>query len=271
MDKPIVAGLAGCRRRLLNAIGLAGLLAVVTALRLKPDLFDHAAARAMNRLAAQSGEAGQLANAITFPAVQGVAVVSLACGCWFARASPAARERLLRGCVAAVLAAAAAHFLQEALPPVRKPLFDPALQLDPLDAWGSLDELRASSNPYSQSFPSERTTLFAGIAIAVRASCRTVGLVALAATAAVELCRVYLGLHYPTDIVGSFVLAALVYVLVDTTPRFGLDHLTTNWERASPTTFYLVAFAGCYGLATAFEDVRTILPLLRHYAYINGR
>ena len=262
MDRP-AAGLARYRRRLLNAIGFAGLLAVVTSLRLKPDMFDHVAARALNRLAAESGAASHLANAITVPAVQGVAVVSLACGCWFARASPASRGQLLRGCAAAVLAAAAAHLLQELLPPVLKPLFDPALQLSPSDAWGDIGSLRASSNVDAQSFPSERATLFAGIAIAVRAACRPIGLVALVATATVELCRVRLGFHYPTDIAGSFVLAALMYVLVDMIPRFGIDHLAMTWERASPATFYCAAFAGCYGLATAFGDVRNILVLLR--------
>src|SRR4051794_21016246 len=216
---------------MLNAIGFAGLLAGVITFCLKPGVFDPAAARAPNRPAAKSGAASQLAKAITFPTVQGVVVVSLACGCWFARASPASRERLLRGCVAAVLAAAAAHLVQGSLPPVPKPLFDPALQLDPLDVWGDIDSLRASSYAYAQSFPSERTTLFAGIAIAVRAAYRPIGLVALVGTAMVELCRVYLGLHYPTDIVGSFILAALLYVLVDSMPRFGFDRLTMNWER----------------------------------------
>jgi len=112
------------RRCLLNAIGFAGLLAAAIALRLNPGVFDHTAARALNRLAAGDITANQLANAITFPTLQGLAVVSLACGCWFTRTSPDSRERLVRGCVAAVLAAATAHFLQELLPPMLKPIFD---------------------------------------------------------------------------------------------------------------------------------------------------
>lgn len=262
MDKPF-AGLARERRRLLNAVGLAALLASITALRLKPDALDHAVAGALNRLAAKSGTATRLADAITFPTVQGVAVMSLACGCWFARASPTNRERLLRGSVAAVLAAVAAHVMQVSLPPVPKPVFDPALQLAFPSAWGDIEMLRATSNASAQSFPSERATLFASVAIAVWAACRPIGRVTLAATATVELCRVFLGMHYPTDLAGSFILAALLYTLVDMTPRFGVDRLAMTWEQASPATFYCAAFAGCYGMATAFEDVREILQLLR--------
>jgi undecaprenyl-diphosphatase len=249
---------------LLNAIGFAGLLAVAIALRLKPDVFDRAAARALNRLAAGDGTANQLANAMTFPTLQGVAVVSLACGCWFTRTSTDSRERLLRGCVAAVLAAAAAHFVQGSLSPVPKPLFDPGLQIHPSDVFGDIDSLRANSNPYAQSFPSERTTLFAGVAIAVCAASRPIGLTALVATITTELCRIYLGLHYPSDILGSFFLAAMIYFLLESTALFGFDDLAMEWERSSPATFYSVAFAGCYGLATAFEDLRNILFLLPH-------
>lgn len=252
------------RRRLLNAIGFAGLLAIAIVLRLNPGVFDHAAARALNSLAAGDGTANQLANAIIFPTLQGLVVVSLACGCWFTRTSPDSRERLLRGCVAAVLAAAAAHFVQGSLPPVPKPLFDPGLQIHPPDVLGDIDSLRASSNPYAQSFPSERTTLFAGVAIAVYAAYRPIGLIALIVTVATELCRIYLGLHYPSDILGSFFLAAMIYLLVETTALFGFDHLAMEWERSSPATFYSVAFAGCYSLATAFEGLRTVLPLLPH-------
>src|SRR5258707_1708304 len=105
------------RRCLLNAIGFGGLLAAAIALRLNPGVFDHTAARALNRLAAGDITANQLANAITFPTLQGLAVVSLACGCWFTRTSPDSRERLLRGCVAPGLAAAAPPFLLKYLPP----------------------------------------------------------------------------------------------------------------------------------------------------------
>jgi hypothetical protein len=168
----------------------------------------------------------------------------------------------VRGCAAAVLAAAAAHFVQASLPPVPKPIFDPGLQIRPADILGTIDWLRANANPASQSFPSERATLFAGVALAVFAACRPLGSAALVATATTELCRMYLGMHYPSDVLGSFFLAATMYWLVETTSLFGLDEVAVKWERLSPSTFYGAAFIGCYGLTTAFEDVRTLLGVL---------
>jgi membrane-associated phospholipid phosphatase len=87
-------------------------------------------------------------------------------------------------------------------------------------------------------------------------------LIALLITVTTELCRVYLGLHYPSDILGSFLLAAMIYWLVEATAFFGFDHVVIGWERSSPATFYSVAFAGCHGLATGFEDLRNFLLLL---------
>jgi undecaprenyl-diphosphatase len=237
-------------------------LATAVALRLHPDVFDHAASRTLNRLAVGNAKTSQLADVITFPAVQGLAIVSLACSSWFTRRSPNSKRRLVRGCVAAVLAAAAAHFLQESLPPVLKPIFDPNLKIHPADVLGTIDWLRANANPNSQSFPSERATLFAGVAIAVFAAHRPIGSVALALTVTTELCRVYLGMHYPSDMLGSVFLAAMVYWLVETTALFGLDDIVVKWERLSPPTFYGCAFIFCYGLVTAFEDVRTLLSVL---------
>jgi undecaprenyl-diphosphatase len=249
---------------LLNAIGFAGLLGVAIALRLNPGVFDRVATRALNRLAARDSTVNELVNAITFPTLQGLVVVSLACGCWFTRTSPDSRKRLVRGCVAAVLAAAAAHFVQVTLPPMLKPIFDPSLQIYPADVLGDIDSLRANSNPNAQSFPSERATLFAGVAIAVCAAYRPIGLIALLSTVTTEWCRIYLGLHYLSDILGSFFLAAMIYWLVEATAFFGFDHVVIEWERTSPAAFYSVAFAGCYGLATAFEDLRSFLLLLPH-------
>lgn len=250
------------RSSLLKALGFAGLLAGAAALRVNPGLFDHLVARTLNRAAAGAGTVNWLADLITFPTIQGVGVVALASGCWFARTSPEARERLARGCIAAVAAAVAAHFLQESLPPLLKPIFDPGLDIQPVDVLGDIDSLRETSNPNAQSFPSERSTLYAGVAIAAYGAHRGIGLAALSGTIFIELARVYLGLHYPSDILGSVFLAAAIYWLAEAAASFGPNYLATLWERRSPATFYPVAFAACYCLADAFEDLRKILSVL---------
>jgi undecaprenyl-diphosphatase len=253
---------ATSRKSLLNALGFAGLLAVSVVLRRNPDVFDRAVAFSLNQLANQAGMANRLANAVTFPALQGVGVVALACAAWSSATQTESRERLIRGGVAAVIAAVIGLVLQESLPPLLKPIFDPGLNIRPADVLGDINSLRETSNPNAQSFPSERAVLFAGIAIATYACQRRIGLVALAGTLATELCRIYLGMHYPSDILGSVFLAATTYWLVEAAPSFRFSQGLSRWERASPATFYGVAFVACYNLATAFGDLREFLLLL---------
>ena len=267
---PVSRGRAGVGRPplwecLSAAAGFAVLFSGALALRLHPNLLDRSAARILNRFAVEDGDGAinHLANAMTYPAVQGVAVVSLACGCWFMHSGSEVRRRLLRGSVAAVAAALAALVVQELIPVVLKPIFDPAAQVHPASVLGGIDSLRAAANPNSQSFPSERATLYAGVAIAVFASSRPIGTLALLASIVPELCRIYLGLHYPSDILGSFLLAAAIFWLMELEAPLGLDGPALRWERISPASFYTAAFAACYGLATAFEDLRTFLSMLR--------
>ncbi|HQT76635.1 MAG TPA: phosphatase PAP2 family protein [Rhodopila sp.] len=248
------------------AVGFAALFAVALLLRVNPVAFDYPLARAVNQLALGSEAAGRLAVAVTYPAVQGVAIVSLAWGCWFSRTDPVWRGRIVRGAAAAIVASVLAHFVQDLLPPLVKPIFDSRLHIRAPGALGDIDVLRATSNPGSSSFPSERATLYAGLAIAIFAASRGIGLIALGCTAGVEAARIYLGLHEPSDILGSFFLAATAVWLVEAATRRAFGGLVMNWERRSPAAFYGAAFAASYGLATAFEDLRALAALLLHAA-----
>ena len=239
------------RKSLLLAAGSATLFAASLALRLHPDVFDRPVARGLNQFAADSGIGSRLATAATEPVLQGVAVVSLAWACWFYRPARAFRDRIVVGAAAAMLAALAAHFVQDSLPPVVKPIFDAGLTIRTPSVLGSIEMLRSTANPLSQSFPSERATLFAGLAIGILSANRTIGLFALGGSVGVELCRVYLGMHYPSDAMGSVFLAGTVVGLVQVVVPRALGGLFVAWERRSAATFYMVGFAASYLLATS--------------------
>jgi membrane-associated phospholipid phosphatase len=244
------------------AAGSATLFAASVALRLHPDVFDRPVARSLNQFAAESGVGSRLAAAVTQPVLQGVAVVSLAWACWFYRPTRVFRDRIVVGAAAAVLAALAAHFVQASLPPVVKPIFDAGLTIRTPNVLGSIEVLRSTANPLSQSFPSERATLFAGLAIGILSANRGIGLVALGGSVGVELCRIYLGLHYPSDAMGSVFLAGTVVWLVQAVVPRALGGLFVAWERRSAATFYMAGFAASYLLATALEDMRPLLGWL---------
>lgn len=233
-----------------------GLFFATVILRLYPVLLDYPLARAFNDVATGRDLATEFAIAVTYPALQGVTIVSLIWYCWFSGINREMRAQIVNGAVAAVFAAFLAHLLQHALPTTPRPIVDPALQLHVPNAVGNTDV--SGESPYSRSpgFPSERATMFAGLAIAILTARHNLGLLALAFTVGVESCRIYLGLHYPTDILGSVFLAAVMASLAQARWSLRLGIHLVRWEEVSAPTFYMCAFLVSYLLATAFQDIR---------------
>jgi membrane-associated phospholipid phosphatase len=243
-------------RCIANACTWSLLLFAAGILALHPDWIDRPLAKAINSLTRDRDFANALAFDVEDSTVQGAIVVSLLWCCWFSGVNES-RARLMSGIFAAVLAALVARLLHYTLPTSSKPIFDPLLGLDPPDVLGDVDSLRAAASfSNSHTFPSERATMFGGLAIAIFFVQRNLGLLALGCTMAVELSRVYLGLHYPADIVGSLALAgAMVWVAqIAQISKLGLP--LVRWESASPSTFYMCAFFTSCQMTTAFEGLR---------------
>jgi membrane-associated phospholipid phosphatase len=226
-----------------------------TVLRLYPDWFDRPIAKVLNNFAMGHRFANEIAHGTAYPTLQGMIVVSLIWYCWFSD-GPELRARLVVGVGAAVIAGLIAHLLRFTVPPTFRPIFDPLLQLHSPGVLGDIDALRAYFN--SPAFPSERATMFAGLSLAIFLVRRDVGLLAFGCITAVEFSRVYLGLHYSTDIMGSFSLAAAVVWFAQIRWGSELGRLFVGWERASPWTFYMCAFLASYQMTTAFEDLREL-------------
>jgi membrane-associated phospholipid phosphatase len=243
-------------RCIANAGAWSILLFAAGILALHPDWIDRPLAKTINSLTRDHDFANALAFDLGDSTVQGVIVVSLLWCCWFSVVVKESRAGLVSGVFAAVLAALVARLLQNTLPTSSKPIFDPLLALDPPAVFDDVASLRAASFSNSHTFPSERATMFGGLAITILLVQRKLGLLAVGCTIAAEFSRVYLGLHYPTDIVGSLALAgALVWVAQ--IPRISKLSLPfVWWEGAFPSTFYMCAFFASCQMATAFEGLR---------------
>jgi membrane-associated phospholipid phosphatase len=245
-----------CSRHLVNSIVFLLVFLGTTVLRLYPDWFDRPVAEVLNNFAMGHRLANDLAHGTAYPTLQGMIVVSLLWYCWFTKDGPELRARLVIGAGAAVIAGLIAHLVRYSIPPTFRPIFDPLLQLHPPNVLGDIETLRANFN--FPAFPSERATMFAGLSLTIFLVRRDVGLLAFGCITAVEFSRIYLGLHYLTDIMGSFSLAAAIVWFAHIRWGSELGRLFVRWERASPSTFYMCAFLASYQMTTAFEDLREL-------------
>jgi undecaprenyl-diphosphatase len=149
-----------------------------------------------------------------------VAIVLLLAGwCWWRVARRSAdAPAAVAGVLWSVLAAGIALLLNI---PVRALVQRPR----PFAEHDGLDVLVHGRNNYS--FVSDHATLAAAVAVGLFMVSRRFGVATLVLALAEGFCRVYLGVHYPTDVIGGFALGAATTLLLAPVALVALTALTT--------------------------------------------
>ena len=178
---------------------------------------------------------------------------------WFRNSEDAMRDRIdvIRIAAAICFTIVIARALQILLPGRPRPINDPSLgfvapftqPLHVLEHWSS--------------FPSDHALVFYALATAIWARYRLLGAVAfLWITVFAMLPRLYVGLHYPSDIAAGAVIGIVVMVIADALPmpRFALRPIERllSWERQHPASFYCAAVVVTYEFMSLFDDFRLI-------------
>ncbi|MFI9176434.1 phosphatase PAP2 family protein [Streptomyces lincolnensis] len=104
-----------------------------------------------------------------------------------------------------------------------------------------LEVLVAGKTDYS--FVSDHATITMALAVALFVAHRKFGLVGLGLALAEGFCRVYMGVHYPTDVVGGFALGTAVALLLSPVAMALLTPVTKAIER-SPRAGWLIRARG---------------------------
>ncbi len=214
---------------------------------------DQYVTLAVNGLASHNGvlnHALYIASETTL--VTGGFLVGLVWYCWFQDNAKEARQRLLLGFGAVLVAAVLSRLLQISLPMRARPLHDLATGFQPL---AGIDTELAN---HWGSFPSDHAALFFALVAVIWQRSRWLGVIALLSALYGVLPRIYFGLHYPSDTIAG---AALGVALVLMFERFGprrLAHQGVSYELRWPGLFYSAAFLVSFEVAMLFEDVRQI-------------
>jgi undecaprenyl-diphosphatase len=191
--------------------------------------------------------------------LHGILFVALLWLFWFKDKREESRIRLLMGGLGILLTGPLSRLLQVALTIHCRPLHDPALSLRmPIG-------VEPSSWDHWNSFPSDHAALFFALATLIWISHRRLGAFAFLWAAIASSTRIYLGYHYPSDILGGAVVGIFMVLLFQRVPIPQVTYRLLDWERSASSSFYATAFLASYQAGTLFNDFREIGYVIGHF------
>ena len=128
------------------------------------------------------------------------------------------------------------------------------------------------------SFPSDHAALFYALSTGMFFISKRVGIGALVyTTLLIGLPRIYLGLHYPTDVIVGALIGIMSALLCNTmifTEKISQPIL--NWSRLKPEIFFPIFFIISYQIADIFNNSRAFFAFLKtlfraYLTYKNGQ
>lgn len=167
----------------------------------------------------------------------------------------ARRQSVLLSIAGALVAVVISRVLQRLLPYHDRPLHAAGLGFvlpigvnpDSLSTWSS--------------FPSDHAALFFALSTAIWYQYRLLGcLAALWSLVVICLPRIYLGYHYPSDVLGGALLGIVVMMGIALWGReASWPARVVRWSIAHQAAFYCLAFLMTYEITLLFYDVRALL------------
>ncbi|MGB7297947.1 MAG: phosphatase PAP2 family protein [Burkholderiaceae bacterium] len=187
---------------------------------------------------------------------KGGVIITLFWVMWFSNTNqPMRRRRQLAATLGASAAAiVAARGLANLLPFRSRPIHNPLIEVNaPLGMGPEILEGWTS-------FPSDHAVLFYTLGVGIWFASRKIGLIVLVyITVVIALPRIYLGLHYPTDIIFGGVVGCLFAIganFFGSRPPGKLTVRTEEWLKRYPGIGYGAAFVITFQLAELFESTR---------------
>ena len=212
---------------------------------------DYAITRALNRLSGRYYLLDHVAHDLTKEAFSNLPMTALVWLVWF-RTNDDQRARIVAGVAVSILAIALCYVLQVVFPHHLRPLHDPALQFLPPPA---IDPRVFSP---AMSFPSERAAMLFALATTIYAVLPPLGLFCLVLAALLSAIRVYLGFHFPTDVVTGAMIGIVAVGLSRSGWVLAAGRRAVDWARGHAALSCAAAFYLCASISRMFEDYRYV-------------
>lgn len=242
------------------------------------NLFDQRLIEAMSRTAIHAPSVTHAVEAVSrMYLFKGTILVALLWVIWFrhefgeafghkpGRLDPASaelaairrreRELVVVAIVGGFIAFAAGRLLAHYLPFRLRPVYEP--QLKGVYPTTAVDELLPRT---WSAFPSDHAMLWGAIAMTIFFASRWLGIYALIHTVVlIGLPRIYLGLHYPSDVLAGGVLGIAIACVMCIDPiRVRVAKPVLFVAERWPGPFYGVSFVLSFALASQFDEFRIL-------------
>jgi len=222
------------------------------------NAFDASIQTYLSHVAPSSGLFAHAVAVIAgFALFKGLAPLAIMWAIWFKRDESLEhrREMVVAIMSAALVAFVLGRLLALVLPFRLRPIDDASLHLTFSGASQASNPLRLWS-----SFPSDHAALWMAVAVGIFLVWRWIGVLAiLHCVLFICLPRVYLGLHYPTDVIaGAVIGAAVVILLTRASLRQRFATRVVLFMERWPAVGYMLAFLYFFELATMFDEPRLL-------------
>jgi len=221
------------------------------------NFFDVEIIRYVNQFSQQSWMLDRIINSLSHNSLLKGCVLSMVIWwAWFNRRDDHSyhREYIISTLFSCVVAIALARALALTLPFRLRPLHEEALHF--LRPYGVMPE---SLSEWS-SFPSDHAVLFFALSTGLSFICTKAGIFALSYSI-LFICfpRIYLGLHYPTDIIVGAAIGAFIAIIVNIyLIKNKYMRSLINLSNSKPHLFYPLLFLYTYQIADMFSSSRAL-------------
>ncbi len=188
---------------------------------------------------------------------KGVVLVTIFWWAWFKREARDShnREHILITLSSCIVAIALARSLAVTLPFRSRPIHEANLQF--IIPYGENPTVLYGWS----SFPSDHAVLFFTMAAGLLFISKPAGIFAIIYTVLfISLPRIYLGLHYPTDIIGGAVLGVAIALIANIyIVKSKIIQSVTALSDSKPGIFYSLFFLFTFQIADMFNDSRDLI------------